>query len=430
MPHAATLAGVVLCAALALVACATPDAGRVPTEAPAPLVVQGTLTTRARIALPPESLAIVELRDASQPEGRMVAEQRIPLEGREPPIAFELGVDRAKVVAGTKYAIRGGIVTAGRPAWATEPITIDTASPAVDVGALSMTQVRTGAFASRYRCGDRQAIVDYTQYSMRLTAGQQSFNLRPVPAASGARYEAVGDPTTSFRSKGRNATVAVKGRTWPECTWMKEGGTRALRATGNEPGWHLDIEGAKLTLVTDYGARRVAATAAPAETGIVARRYVAATEGSPLVVTVFERVCRDTMTGMPHPHAVEVAFEGRTLQGCGGAPADLLRGPEWVVEDIDRGGIIDRSRATLDFGADGRLAGRASCNTYAGRYSLTGEKLVLTRPAVTRKACAPSLMQQEDKFLRILRDVVGFDVDRQGALVLRTGDGRTIRARR
>lgn len=429
MLRSATFAAVLVCSTLGLVACTTFGPAGV-AETPAPLTVQGTLNTKARIALPPDSLAIVELRDASRPQGQVVAEQRIPLAGQQMPIPFELVVDRAKLPAGTTYAVRGGILTAGRPAWATQSIVLDTAPSKVDMGALNMTQIRTGAFRSIFQCGDRQAVIDYTQYSMRLAAAQQSFNLRPVPAASGAKYEAIGDPTTYFWSKGRDATIAVKGKAWPGCALKDEDGPRPLRATGNEPGWRLDFDGTKVALLMDNGARRVNATTAPAETTADAKRYIASTEQGPLVVTLFERVCKDTMTGMPYPHAVEVAFEGRTLKGCGGEPAELLKGPEWVVEDINRGGIIDRSRATLDFAEDGRLSGRASCNTYTGRYSLTGERMAVTKLAATRKACAPSLMQQEDKFLRVLRDVVGFDFDAHGGLVLRTSDGRTILARR
>ena len=67
------------------------------------------------------------------------------------------------------------------------------------------------------------------------------------------------------------------------------------------------------------------------------------------------------MSGMPFPFSAEVIIAGRAFRGCAGEPDTLLIGDEWVVEDIG-GGLIDRSRATLDFGVDGRLAGRASCN--------------------------------------------------------------------
>jgi heat shock protein HslJ len=120
---------------------------------------------------------------------------------------------------------------------------------------------------------------------------------------------------------------------------------------------------------------------------------------------------------------------GRAFRGCGGEPEALLIGAEWVVEDIG-GTLIDRSRATLDFGADGRLAGRASCNAFTTTYKLTGESLTIGATATTMMSCAPSLMEQERRFLEILQRVRTFDVTDTGALVLRDELGRAITARR
>ena len=116
--------------------------------------------------------------------------------------------------------------------------------------------------------------------------------------------------------------------------------------------------------------------------------------------------------------------------GAAGDPAALLQGPEWVVEDIAGKGIVDGSRATLNFGADGRLAGRGSCNNYFAKYTLTGEGLTISQAGATMMACAPAVMNQEGLFLEILRNVRRFDLGADGALVLRTDDGRTITARR
>jgi membrane-bound inhibitor of C-type lysozyme len=39
-----------------------------------------------------------------------------------------------------------------------------------------------------------------------------------VRAASGAKYEAEGDPATTFWSKGDKATLTIRGQALPECT--------------------------------------------------------------------------------------------------------------------------------------------------------------------------------------------------------------------
>ena len=400
-----------------------------PAATPQPLTIKGALAYRARIALPPDSRAIIELRDVSRPDGAVVAEQRIDLAGRQVPIPFELAVARAKLDEGKRYAVRGAVFSGGRPAWASDPAMVDARGGVVDVGTLDMTPVRVGAFPTVFQCGDQRATVDFMLQSMRLTVGNDTFEMRQALAASGARYEAVGDPTTSFWNKGRNATLVVKGREYPECRQMAEA-ARTFRARGNEPGWRLDIDGDTMTLVTQYGEKRFVTATPAAQRTDAYTRYAARAGGSDVTVTIFERLCQDTMTGMPHPNAVEVVLDGTRLSGCGGEPATLLQGREWVVEDIAGKGIVDRSRATLNFGADGRVSGRASCNNYTAQYTLTGEGLSISKAAGTMMACAPALMRQEELFLDVLRNVRRFEISPDGALVLHTDDRRTILARR
>ena len=286
-----------------------------------------------------------------------------------------------------------------------------------------------GALTAVFQCGDQRAAVEFIQQSMRLTLPTQRIEMRQAPAASGARYEAVDDPTTWFWNVGRRATLVVKGRTYPECLQVDEAATD-FRAMGNEPGWRVDIEGDRMTLITQDGAKRVVPRPAAAQRTDAFTRYAARTAGE-MTVTVFNRRCQDTMTGMPYPHAVEVLYDGRKLSGCGGDPATLLQGPEWTVVDIAGKKIVDRSRATLDFGADGRVSGAASCNRFTAPYTLTGESLTISpRAAVTMMACEPALMQQEGLFLDVLRNVSRFNIGPDGALTLHANDGRTITARR
>jgi heat shock protein HslJ len=100
-----------------------------------------------------------------------------------------------------------------------------------------------------------------------------------------------------------------------------------------------------------------------------------------------------------------------------------------VVEDLDHRGIIDRSRLTLAFDADGRVSGRGGCNTFTGRYVLSGEALTIHEAVFTQKACVSALMAQEARFIGLLREVSGFDINGQGALVLLAGARRALLAR-
>jgi heat shock protein HslJ/uncharacterized lipoprotein YbaY len=429
MSRSALALPILLASVLALAGCAGGTPSPVVPANAQPLTIKGALAYGARIALPPDSRAVIELRDVSRPDGAVVSEQRIDLAGRQVPIPFELIVDRAKLDEGTRYAVRGAVFSGARPAWASDPVTIDTKGAVVDLGTLDMTQVRAGAFPTVFQCGDQRATVDFMLQAMWLTVGNDTFEMRQALAASGARYEAVGDPTTSFWNRGRNATLVVKGRTYQECSEVS-GATRKFTARGNEPGWRLDIDGDRMMLVMQNGARRLATTTPAAHRTDAYTRYAGRIDGGDITVTIFERVCRDTMTGMPHPSDVEVVLGGARLAGCGGEPAALLQGREWVVEEIAGRRLVDRSHATLNFGADGRVAGTASCNRYTAQYALTGEGLAISKAAGTMMACEPALMQQEAVFLEVLRGVRRFDIGPDGALVLYANDRRTIKARR
>ena len=105
-----------------------------------------------------------------------------------------------------------------------------------------------------------------------------------------------------------------------------------------------------------------------------------------------------------------------------------IEGIVWRAEDIGGGGIIDRSRATLTFGADGRISGSASCNNYSGSYTLELGALNFTSALVaTQKACVPSLMDQERRFLAILGAARQIELLPTGALLLSTPEGKSLR---
>lgn len=111
------------------------------------------------------------------------------------------------------------------------------------------------------------------------------------------------------------------------------------------------------------------------------------------------------------------------------ATALSLQGVEWVVEDIGGGGVIDNSRATLNFGKDGKLTGRASCNNYTAAYTWSGNSLSIGQGASTMMACAAALMDQERRFVDILQGVQRYEFSDTGALVLVDGQGRKVTAR-
>lgn len=134
------------------------------------------------------------------------------------------------------------------------------------------------------------------------------------------------------------------------------------------------------------------------------------------------------MSGAQYPAQVRLTVGDDEYTGCGGDRQRLLRGAVWVVEDLAGAGIIDRSRITIEFLEDNRMAGRASCNRYTGSYQLRGEGIAVGPVASTRMACAPALMNQEDRFLSLLDQVSSARIGQHGELLLSTADGKTIKA--
>jgi len=203
--------------------------------------------------------------------------------------------------------------------------------------------------------------------------------------------------------------------------------TPPFQARGNEPGWSLKIEDDRMTLVRDYG-KTVSVfpkpKAAAAGCGV---RFQASIQAQTVIVRIEDRLCRDDMSGMPHPKRVSVEIDGGILRGCGGDPVDLLTGALWHVEDIAGESVAGNRRVTLNLSAEGRLWGKGPCNRYTASYRL-GEGLSVGPVASTKMACPPALMEGEENFFRMLGAVHRFDIAPDGSLILITPAGDTVTA--
>jgi heat shock protein HslJ len=114
-----------------------------------------------------------------------------------------------------------------------------------------------------------------------------------------------------------------------------------------------------------------------------------------------------------------------TLWGAPSSAADTVLGL-WRIEQARSEPILDKRRARIDFGADGRLTGHTSCNTMNGSYTLEGVTLKVGPVATTRMACAQLQMEQEDRILTALELAVSARVRDDGLLELRDADGRGL----
>lgn len=390
-----------------------------------PIRVSGSLMYLERIAMPPETRAIVELQ-AFTPDGfGMIASMEETFDGRQIPIPFELEAD-SFTGSPAVLELRAGLELDGRIIRASEPVTVFPSSTPVDVGELLLRSFDVRDHGTAMDCGGTEVVFDTIGEYLVMQVGAEDFALRQVPAASGVRYESTGDPTASLFNKGARADVTVRGETLPECT-IDMTPTDPVRATGNEPPWIASIEGGQLTLITEYGETTRTAPVLNAHRGASVTHYRAAGDELAVSLTIRSEVCNDSMTGMPHPYSATLASSQGVLHGCGGQPSDLLAEHTWEVTMLDGDAPLSEPSMTIQFlPEDGIVAGSSSCNRFHAPYTLTGERLELSHVAGTMMLCSEEIMAQEQEFKRVLSGIEGFDIDADGMLELRGSEGQLI----
>jgi heat shock protein HslJ len=105
-----------------------------------------------------------------------------------------------------------------------------------------------------------------------------------------------------------------------------------------------------------------------------------------------------------------------------------LAGTAWIVTGYNNGrqavvSVLNGTELTMEFAADGRVAGSAGCNRYTGSFKQDGKTLSFGPAAATRRMCVEpeGVMEQEQQFLKALETVatVRLEADRAE---LRTAD--------
>ncbi|AQZ34224.1 META domain-containing protein [Ectopseudomonas toyotomiensis] len=125
--------------------------------------------------------------------------------------------------------------------------------------------------------------------------------------------------------------------------------------------------------------------------------------------------------------ALPLALLTATLVGCASDAPQLETERSYQVEWIGESPLIDRSHLTVTFAADGRAHGHAGCNHWFAGYTLKDDAVRFETPGSTRKMCAPSLMEQEQRFLAALEEVQRWDFNDIGQLQLWPATGKPIR---
>jgi len=141
-------------------------------------------------------------------------------------------------------------------------------------------------------------------------------------AASGAKYAG---GRYMLWTKGRDIMLEVDGQRVEGCevsgaqeilerSWAQG---YHFRASGNEPGWHLET-GPRGTLVTAaYGELVLDFPGIPVESLRAGMPILREAGGHVLRLRTTTSPCFNDMSGEPYPMRVEMELDGRTLNGCG-----------------------------------------------------------------------------------------------------------------
>jgi len=277
------------------------------------------------------------------------------------------------------------------------------------------------------QCGNLPITLVIGEDEAVLTAAGRVYRLQADRSTAGTRDRTFASEDTELRSRDGRARLVLEGEPLPEC--LPPGAVaRPFEARGNEPFWRIVLDGGTLTL--DRPARdSVSGTFRWQSQSAAVSHGRATLANAPANLTVRHEPCTDSMTGMPHPRTVTVEWRGQIFEGCGGSPERLLRGGTWIVDALPGHDLVAGSRPTVRFLGNGRVAGSATCNRYKADYRLTGEGLTIGRGAMTRRACPPALMEQEERFMDRLQRVHRFRHGPAGRLELMGAKGPLIRLR-
>lgn len=176
-----------------------------------------------------------------------------------------------------------------------------------------------------WECEDGQKLVMrnlFREKAVSIDFHEGTRRLDQTTSASGTRYS---DGALVFWTKGETATLERPGAATVQCTERRADSLRedararrvAYRASGNEPGWVLEIgPGKRLEWVTNFGGETHAFDDATLSAGDKPTSRVYAAGGGAMRVTVTEEACTDD-AGVTSGLSAVIEFQGNTLRGCG-----------------------------------------------------------------------------------------------------------------
>jgi heat shock protein HslJ len=103
-----------------------------------------------------------------------------------------------------------------------------------------------------------------------------------------------------------------------------------------------------------------------------------------------------------------------------------VTGKVWALTNLMGNPPIEGTGISIEFTADGKVAGSAGCNRYSGTYTVSGSNITFSSPmASTMMMCEQAVMDQESAYLAALAEAKTFAVNGD-QLSLSGGDGAQL----
>ncbi|MFU8897918.1 MAG: META domain-containing protein [Roseinatronobacter sp.] len=231
----------------------------------------------------------------------------------------------------------------------------------------------------------------------------------------------VADDGSALRFDGNQAELALSGQPAILCRPTLFRPVLPVTATGPAREWRIEL-GLETAMIDLPGLEDETLSSAGLSL-FAPRSGFIDIRATSLSLRLTQARCILSENGLIYPIAAELALlaSDTTLAGCAGSPLDLLSGGSWYVTSIFGINLVtNRQDLTLQI-SDGQISGRGTCNRYVGRAQIDSGRLAFRELGTTRLACAANLRNLELRFLDALEAADGFDLSRDGMLILRAG---------
>lgn len=287
---------------------------------------------------------------------------------------------------------------------------------------LALHQSLAIGFSDQWECSDSQIVQIMQQGdSLDLRHGTTMITLL-AQEDDGQRFAGDGDSEISFQ--GNQATLSLPGRASIECRPTLFSPVLPLTAGGIHDDWQMEL-GLETALIDLPGLEDE--TLSSAGLSISApRNGVIDVSATSLSLRLTQGRCRLPDNGLIYPVSAELTLHAANTVsfGCAGSAMDLLSGRSWYVTSMFGVNLVsptkDARELTLQIN-DGQISGRGTCNRYVGRAQIENGLLAFRELGTTRLACPANLRNLELRFLDALEASSGFDISRDGMLILRAG---------